>query len=119
MPIRPSHRDAVACTARRSVSRRLRTLFLAVLLIGTAHYAFAQSVAPEEQPARQDAPKSMRAVGATTTALLEAQADGSIAGPGLPMLGVTGNLSWHRYLDSFTYKIPETFGNRVDETTSR
>lgn len=117
MPRRLPHRTVTARTVP-APSRRLRALCLAALLIACAQYAFAQSEsndASAAEPARQSA----NTVGETTTALLAAQADGSIAGPGLPMLGATGNLSWHRYLDSFKYKIPESFNSKVDEAASR
>ena len=44
------------------------------------------------------------------------QADGSAAGAALPMLGATSAISWERYKDSFTYKIPEYFGKVVKKS---
>lgn len=107
--------------AMPALSHRLHVLCLAVLLIACAQYAFAQS---ESKPESNDAPsteptqQSANFIGETTTRLLAAQADGSIAGPGLPMLGAAGNLSWHRYLDSFKYKIPESFNSKIDEAAT-
>lgn len=118
MPRRLLHRDVPARTVP-VLSRRLRTPLLAVLLIACTPYAFAQSESNEE-PTAEQTQQSSNTIGETTTRLLNAQADGSIAGPGLPMLGATGNLSWHRYLDSFKYKIPESFNSKIDEaSTSR
>lgn len=55
-------------------------------------------------------------LGEATTNLLSLQVSGTASSPTLPMLGVTSNLSWQRYLDSFKYKIPETFENKVPKT---
>lgn len=120
MTTRLPHRTVTARTIPVAV-RRLPPLCLAVLLIACAHYALAQPVsneAPSAEPAQQSVQQPANVIGSTTTALLSAQADGSIAGPGLPMLGATGNLSWHRYLDSFKYKIPESFNSKIDEAAS-
>lgn len=122
MSTRLPHRTV---TAREipAAARRLSALCLAVLLIACTHYALAQPVsddAPSAEPVQQAVQQSANVIGTTTSALLSAQADGSIAGPGLPMLGAAGNLSWHRYLDSFKYKIPESFSSKIDEAaTSR
>lgn len=109
----PLHRLTLACG-------------IALLLAGGAQHAGAEPIAENDaadlsaaQPAEQTAARRARPVGAATSSLLAAQADGSIAGPGLPMLGTTGNLSWHRYLDSYKYKIPETFGNKIDSKNNR
>lgn len=92
----------------------------AVLLIGAVPIAHAESDAAHASAASAETQiakrPAARHVGDTTTSLLAAQADGSIAGPGLPMLGATGNLSWQRYLDSFKYRIPENFTNRINQS---
>ncbi len=48
-------------------------------------------------------------IGEETEALLALQASGMAAGPGLPMLGATASRAYKRYLDSFTYPIPQSF----------
>jgi hypothetical protein len=57
-------------------------------------------------------------VGDVTRTLLQAQADGRVAGPRLPMLGATADASWQRYLDSFKHPLPEFFENKVSKSTS-
>ena len=59
-----------------------------------------------------------RKLGEATTNLLSLQVSGAASGLPLPMLGVTSNLSWQRYLDSFKYKIPESFENKVQATSN-
>ncbi|GGI53988.1 DUF3613 domain-containing protein [Oxalicibacterium solurbis] len=120
MSTRLPHRTVTA-RAIPATTRRLPAFCLAVLLIACTHYALAQPVSdevPAAEAAQQTVQQSTNVIGTTTNALLSAQADGSIAGPGLPMLGATGNLSWHRYLDSFKYKIPESFNSKIDEAAS-
>lgn len=95
------------------------TTLVLLLLASAPHDAQAQPTAQEASTPVSGERQPARRVGETTAALLTAQADGSIAGPGLPMLGVTSTLSWQRYLDSFKYKIPETFGNTIDEARSQ
>lgn len=55
-------------------------------------------------------------LGEATTNLLSLQVSGASSSQALPMLGVTSNISWQRYLESFKYKIPETFENKVPKT---
>lgn len=55
-------------------------------------------------------------LGEATTNLLSLQVSGASSSQPLPMLGVTSNISWQRYLESFKYKIPETFENKVPKT---
>ncbi|GAC1317576.1 MAG: DUF3613 domain-containing protein [Collimonas sp.] len=57
-------------------------------------------------------------IGDVTHTLLQAQADGRVAGPRLPMLGVTADASWQRYLDSFKRPLPEFYENKVSKSTS-
>jgi hypothetical protein len=57
-------------------------------------------------------------VGDVTSTLLQAQADGRVAAPRLPMLGVTADAGWQRYLDSFKHPLPEFFENKVAKSTS-
>lgn len=57
-------------------------------------------------------------VGDVTHSLLQAQADGRVAGPRLPMLGVTADVSWQRYLDSFKHPLPDFYENKVSKSTS-
>jgi len=69
-----------------------------------------EPVTQEKQPARQ--------IGELTSALLTMQVDGSAAGPGLPTLGATSSISWERYIDSFKYKIPESFERAVSKSNT-
>ncbi|VVD96435.1 hypothetical protein PEP31012_01881 [Pandoraea eparura] len=48
-------------------------------------------------------------LGDETEALLALQANNLAAGPGLPMLGSTASRAYKRYLDSFTYPIPQFY----------
>lgn len=59
--------------------------------------------------------KPAREIGELTSSLLTMQANGSAAGPALPMLGATSSLSWERYKDSFKYRIPESFERAVSK----
>ena len=69
------------------------------------------------QPARQTEPAPI-AVGDITRALLAAQADGRRAGSELGIPGPVASASWKRYVDSFTYPIPELFEARLEKSTS-
>lgn len=73
------------------------------------------------QPAAHQAPverESRIRVGDVTHTLLQAQADGRVGGPRLPMLGATADASWQRYLDSFKHPLPERFENTVAKSSS-
>lgn len=63
---------------------------------------YASSSMPAPRPVRSQ-------IGDTTRALLRLQAEGSLAGNALPMLGETASHSYQRYLKSFDYPIPEYF----------
>lgn len=52
-------------------------------------------------------------LGDETEALLALQASNLAAGPGLPMLGATASRAYKRYLDSFTYAIPQFYPTMV------
>lgn len=77
----------------------------------------AAPVAPPETSA-PTGPETRIRVGDVTHTLLQAQADGRVAGPRLPMLGATADLSWQRYLDSFKHPLPEFFKNTVSKESS-
>ncbi|MFJ2989706.1 DUF3613 domain-containing protein [Collimonas sp. NPDC087041] len=72
----------------------------------------AASAAQTETPAPRERYRSVQ-IGDVTRTLLQAQADGRVAGPRLPMLGVTATASWQRYLDSFKHPLPENFEKKV------
>ncbi|AIY40113.1 putative exported protein [Collimonas arenae] len=57
-------------------------------------------------------------IGDVTHTLLQAQADGRVAGTGLPMLGATADVSWERYLESFRHPLPEFYDNKVTKKQS-
>lgn len=70
---------------------------------------------PDEEPFRRiDQWRHRTPIGMATEKLLDAQASGAQAGPLLPTLGATANLSWKRYLDSFTHPIPDTVEQKVE-----
>ncbi|WP_211460660.1 DUF3613 domain-containing protein [Collimonas silvisoli] len=69
---------------------------------------------PTENTAAEATQESIR-VGDVTHTLLQAQADGRVAGPRLPMLGVTADASWQRYLDSFKHPLPEFFETKINK----
>ncbi|WP_211451826.1 DUF3613 domain-containing protein [Collimonas antrihumi] len=74
-------------------------------------------VQTQETPVAAEHAATIR-VGDVTHALLQAQADGRVAGPRLPMLGATADASWQRYLDSFKRPLPEFYENKVSKGTS-
>jgi hypothetical protein len=82
--------------------------------------AASQAAAPVQQPETpaSTGPENRIRVGDVTHALLQAQADGRVAGPRLPMLGATADASWARYMDSFKHPLPEFFENKVSKNTS-
>ncbi|MCL7713506.1 DUF3613 domain-containing protein [Stenotrophomonas mori] len=55
--------------------------------------------------------------GQATRALFQMQAEGTHAGPPLPMLGETASRSYQRYLDSFDHPIPEYFDAALPSST--
>lgn len=59
--------------------------------------------------------KTILPIGEVTRLLLQAQADGHIAGARLPILGATADSSWQRYLESFRQPWSEFFGNNVSK----
>ncbi|PFH10765.1 uncharacterized protein DUF3613 [Collimonas sp. PA-H2] len=85
-----------------------------------AQVAAANTQAAAQPPAHQ-APverESRIRVGDVTRTLLQAQADGRVAGPRLPILGATADASWQRYLDSFKHPLPDHFENTVSKSSS-
>lgn len=73
------------------------------------------------QPAAYQAPverESRIRVGDVTRTLLQAQVDGRVAGPRLPILGATADASWQRYLDSFKHPLPERFEEAIPKNSS-
>lgn len=75
------------------------------------------AAAPAQQSGKRE-PETRIRVGDVTQTLLRAQADGRVAGPRLPMLGVTADASWQRYLDSFRHPLPVFFENKISKSTS-
>jgi hypothetical protein len=91
-------------------------LVLAALLASSSSFAQEPTNSTESQASVVQSKPSTREIGEVTSSLLRMQADGSAAGAALPMLGATSAISWERYKDSFTYKIPEYFGKVVKKT---
>jgi len=87
------------------------------ILFCFASTANAQEAAAAQEPLTQERPAA-RKIGEATSSLLTMQADGSMAGAALPMLGATSSLSWERYKDSFKYKIPESFERAVSKSNT-
>ncbi|WP_224785685.1 DUF3613 domain-containing protein [Pandoraea fibrosis] len=52
-------------------------------------------------------------LGEETEGLLALQASNLAAGPGLPMLGSTASRAYKRYLDSFSYPIPQFYPTMI------
>lgn len=73
---------------------------------------------PAASQAAREAEPAPIAVGDITRALLAAQADGRRAGSELGIPGPVASASWKRYVDSFTYPIPELFEARLEKSTS-
>ncbi|WP_442783996.1 DUF3613 domain-containing protein [Collimonas fungivorans] len=80
----------------------------------------ATAAAPVQtaEPAAPAARETRVRVGDVTHILLQAQADGRVAGPRLPMLGATADASWQRYLDSFRHPLPEFYEIKVTKSPS-
>ncbi|MFJ2993471.1 DUF3613 domain-containing protein [Pandoraea sp. NPDC087047] len=57
-------------------------------------------------------------LGDETEALLAVQSNNLAAGRGLPMLGATASRAYKRYLDSFSYPIPQFYSNLVQSDSS-
>lgn len=94
-------------------------LFVAIVFTVLHSASHAQPLPNNEAQSVEDAVPAKRRVGETTLSLLQTQAAGSMAGPALPMLGPTANLSWQRYLESYKYPIPENFTRRLEEVRNR
>ena len=101
---------------------------LVMLIIGMSAMSISPAVLAQQQSVQDQSSvvdprddlslrqaKPSRQIGDATSDLLSLQASGAAAGPALPMLGVTTNLSWQRYQDSFKFKIPEFFDKKVNE----
>lgn len=123
--------DVLLCISRRARSRRVcKQAALLCLLAGSLDVmlpdAFAQAdasvastgavvAAPSTGPGGTARPR----VGDGTTSLLELQVAGNAAAPALPMLGTAANLSWRRYMDSFTQPIPESFNRAIRKSDGK
>jgi hypothetical protein len=107
----------------QSLKNALVMLVIGMSAVSISPSVFAQQQSGQDQSSVIDPPddlslrqaKRSRQIGDATSDLLSLQASGAVAGPALPMLGVTTNLSWQRYQDSFKFKIPEFFDKKVNE----
>lgn len=107
-------------TSGRPAHARLRiaaTGFAALCLFCSAHAQTIESANQAEAEPHQSVTK--KHIGDTTNSILQAQANGSMAGAHLPILGPTATLSWQRYLESYKHPIPETFTRKLDEIGQR
>jgi hypothetical protein len=107
----------LAHTGQKSQSRRIAAC-AALLLSISASACFAQQAAEAQGSAEPEARQSTRRVGDATNDLLNLQASGTAAGKNLPMLGATTESSWQRYQESFKFKIPESFVNKVQSPSN-
>ena len=73
----------------------------------------SRNVVRRETPLRVGEHARDGMLGEETEALLALQASNLAAGPGLPMLGSTASRAYKRYLDSFTYPIPQFYPTMV------
>lgn len=91
---------------------------IVALTLFASSYSYAQAPNSDAEPQTSMAQSKppAREIGDVTSSLLRMQAEGSAAGAALPMLGATSAISWERYKDSFTYKIPEYFGKVVKKS---
>ncbi|WP_293781050.1 DUF3613 domain-containing protein [uncultured Oxalicibacterium sp.] len=106
---------------RRHLMTSTCYVLLLFLVVFTALHAtsYAQPLQNNLTQITEDDAPAKRRVGETTTSLLHTQVAGSMAGPALPMLGPTANLSWQRYLESYKHPIPENFTRRLEEVRNR
>ncbi len=93
-------------------------LAIAAVTVLASSYGFAQAPAADAEPQVQvmQSKPPAREIGEVTSSLLRMQANGSVAGAALPMLGTTSAISWERYKNSFAYPIPEYFGKVVKKS---
>ncbi len=108
--------EPVATSSYVSTSVSTDASTTAPLVAATAPVAAPPAQPPEQQPSPEL--ETRIRVGDVTHTLLQAQADGRVAGPRLPMLGVTASASWQRYLDSFQHPLPEFFKAKVSKSDS-
>ncbi|WP_411851184.1 DUF3613 domain-containing protein [Stenotrophomonas sp. LGBM10] len=73
---------------------------------------------PSPQQRAAPAPSAPTRIGDATRALLQLQADGTQAGPRLPILGDQAAASYARYLKSFEHEIPEYMKTNVRKDVS-
>lgn len=105
----PASPRAVADAAAMAATRDTRTAAAM-----PAPVAAPTASAPTHTPY----PYGPRKIGDVTRFLLQAQANGDYAGPGLPMLGNEATAAYKRYMDSFKHPIPEFFQNKVKDDTT-
>ncbi|SFA80729.1 Protein of unknown function [Collimonas sp. OK607] len=106
--------EPVAATANTSVPAARPATTSASAVSRTTSTAPVQT---QETPVAAEQQATIR-IGDVTHTLLQAQADGRVAGPRLPMLGATADASWQRYLDSFKHPLPEFYENKVSKGAS-
>jgi hypothetical protein len=95
----------------------VRTVLMPLAFLCITPVCQAQESMEPQVPVHAKKPPA-RQVGDVTSSLLAIQVSGSAAGPALPLLGATSSLSWERYKESFTYKIPESFDRAVSKSNT-
>lgn len=88
---------------------------LVVSMFSLALPVAAQDAAPSNGTVRP----AQRPVGDNTREILAAQREGTQAGPLLPMTGEQGALGYTRYMNSFTYPLPEFMGAQTSGSALR
>ena len=80
-----------------------------------------ETIAPAADPAVLPAPLAPEASGPgqATRALFRLQASGERGGPGIPLMGVTANAAYLRYIKSFGHAIPEFFDTNVQSSSGK
>ena len=109
-----------------AISPTFRAAMTAILLLSCAWAASdanaddnAQASASADADANAAAkPLHSRAgeIGRATRTWLELQRTNAAAAPALPMPGAQATLAYQRYMNSFTCKIPESFGSTLSGT---
>lgn len=102
-----------------AISPTFRAAMTAILLLSCA-WAASDANAQESASADADAnaaakPLHSRAgeIGRATRTWLELQRTNAAAAPALPMPGAQATLAYQRYMNSFTGRIPESFGSTL------
>jgi len=113
-------RSLFSLTGYTTISiRRIAVPLIALVALLIQAPAFSEESDHQKIQTGTQTTMGKKHIGDTTTSILQSQANGSMAGAPLPILGPTATLSWQRYLDSYKHPIPETFTRKLDELGQR